>query len=460
MEELVATGSRRPVLMKYTRVVIAFFALALSSPEAFDTQARADAISDTLTGIRIGPGELDLGGTLRYRYEYQDNFSVQKYGTGQTDDVLLIRTRINAGYRMPQKVRFFVQLQDARFALSNLTRDDFGPSCPYWNELDLRQAFIEWKDIGSSPLGFKIGRQTISYGDYRIFGPGDWGNVGRYTWDAGKVLLQTSPVDVNIFTAQRIFYLKDAFDDEHFPYKVYAAYAQIKSIPKKKLDLFYVVKRDSDKTTKGKTGIDELFVQTVGFYGKGEWNRLDYASTFAYQFGDYGSDDIKAFGFNAAIGYTPLDFWTLRLVVSLSYATGDKDPEDGTYGTFDGVFGAVDLYYGRMNLFSWMNLVDVHTGVSIKPVEGMKLSLDYHNFSLAQKKDAWYYSNGKKMRWDPTGNSGSGLGNEIDLIWRHQIHPRIQLMAGCAAFFPGEFVKATGSHDNAYWAFGQLTIKF
>ena len=37
--------------------------------------------------------------------------------------------------------------------------------------------------------------------------------------------------------------------------------------------------------------------------------------------------------------------------------------------------------------------------------------------------------------------------------------PRIGLMAGCAGFYPGEFVEKTGSHEDAYWAFGQIEIK-
>jgi hypothetical protein len=446
--------------MRCTRIIVGALAVALCWPLIVGSDARGDAISDALTGIHLGPGELDLGGSLRYRYEYQDNFNVQKYGTNQTDDVLLMRTRIFLRYRLPQKAKVFVQFQDARYALNRLTRDDFGQSCPYWNELDLRQAFMEWNQIGGSPLGFKVGRQVISYGDYRIFGPGDWGNVGRYTWDAGRVLVQTSFLDVDVFTGQRILYLKDSFDDEHYPYKVYAAYGQIKAIPQHKLDLFYIVKRDSDDTTKGEKGVGDLLVQTAGFYGKGKWNRLDYAGTFAYQFGDYGKDNVNAFGFNAEVGYTPVDFWTPRLALSLSYASGDSDPKDGTHGTFDGVFGAIDAYYGRMNLVSWMNLIDAQVGVSVRPFKGMKLSLDYHNLSLAQKKDAWYYSTGKKMRSDPTGASGSDLGDEIDLMWWYDIHPRVNLMAGCAVFFPGDFVKATGTHDNAYWAFGQIAIKF
>jgi len=43
---------------------------------------------------------------------------------------------------------------------------------------------LEWRKTGSSPFGFKAGRQQINYRDNRVFGPGQWGNVGRYTWDA------------------------------------------------------------------------------------------------------------------------------------------------------------------------------------------------------------------------------------------------------------------------------------
>lgn len=426
-----------------------------------NTAAQGADFTDHLRGITIGPGILDLGGSIRFRYESMDNYSIKGYGTGKTDDVLLSRLRAHLRYTFPEGPIFSIQGQDARFWLSDLKKDDFGPSCPWLNEFDLRQAYMEWKRIGHSPLGFKIGRQAISYGDNRIFGPGNWGNVGRYTWDVGKLLLNTSLFDLDIFGGQRVFYLKDKFDDEHFPYHVYTAYAQIKSIPGgNKLDLFYVVKRNPDETTKGEAGIGDLLVQTAGFYGKGKWQDLDYAGTFAYQFGDYGKDNIRALGLNAEVGYTPFQRFQPRVAVSLSYASGDKDPNDGTHGTFDGVFGAIDKYYGRMNFFSWMNLVDWEIGISVKPLKGMKVELDYHRFRLAQAKDAWYFCNGKKMRWDPSGASGRDLGQEIDLIWKYRVHRHITLMAGCAWFFPGDFIKATGTHDDARWAFGQIELTF
>lgn len=421
--------------------------------------ALTDEKESLFKGIDLGPGKLDMGGSLRLRYEYFDNYNIKTYGNHKADTTLLSRLRINLGYRLLQRAKIFIQLQDAQFFFSNLGIDDFGASCPYENSLDLRQAFGEMREIANTPLGFKIGRQVIKYGDYRIFGPGDWGNVGRYTWDAGKILFEIPSVRVDVFAANRVLYLKNSFDDEHFPYHVYAAYGRIESIPRNKLDLFYVIKQNSDRILRGNAGVGSLLVQTVGFYGKGGWKQFDYAGTFAYQFGNYSQKNIGALGFNAEAGYTAFEKWKPRLAISLSYASGDDNPSDKTYGTFDGVFGAVDKYYGRMNLFSWMNLVDMQVGVSIKPLKLMKFYLDFHRFKLAGAKDAWYYSTGKKMRWDPTGASGRDLGDEIDLIWKYDVCRHVTLMAGCCAFFPGYFIQTTGPAENAYWAFGQVEFK-
>ena len=424
----------------------------------FDATGNGADFTDQLRGITVGPGALDLGGSIRFRYEAMDNHNIKGYGTGKTDDILLSRLRMHLRYTFPEGPILFLQGQDSRFWLSDLKKDDFGPRCPYLNQFDLRQAYLQWKKIGDSPFGFEMGRQAISYGDNRIFGPGDWGNAGRYTWDAGKLLWDTSFFDLDLFAGKRIQYTKDRFDDEHFPYHVWAAYARVKSIPGNKLDLFYVLKRDSDKTTKGESGIGDLLVQTAGFYERGKQQNFDYGGTFAYQFGDYGKDNIKAFGLNAQVGYTPFERFHPRLALSLSYASGDDDPVDGTHGTFDGVFGAIDKYYGRMNFFSWMNLLDWEISGSLQPIKRMKVELDYHRFRLAQEKDAWYFCNGKKMRWDPSGASGRNLGQEVDLIWKYRMCRHISLMAGYAWFSPGHFLKTTGTHDDAHWCFGQIEI--
>jgi hypothetical protein len=157
-----------------------------------------------LKNIPLGPGKLDLGFDLRTRYEFSDNFEVRGYGTETSDNLLLLRTRINLDYKFTDQAHVFVEAQDARYWLSDLDQDLWPVNCPFYDEFDLRQAFAEWKRIGGTPLGFKAGRQSISYADKRVFGPGEWGNVGRYWWDAAKLCLTTDPVQVDLLYGQRI----------------------------------------------------------------------------------------------------------------------------------------------------------------------------------------------------------------------------------------------------------------
>jgi hypothetical protein len=410
--------------------------------------------------IQWGPGTLDIGASLRWRFEVLDDFNIQKYGTDSSDQVLLNRVRLDLTYRLNQGPVLFLQGQDARFWFSDdIHTRNFTQSCPYYNEYDLRQAYVEWRTIGKSPLGVKLGRQGLSYGDNRIFGPGEWGNVGRYLWDAGKLLWQSDVLDVDLIYGRRVLYLWNEFDDTHYDDDVYAVYARIKSLGRHRLDLFYVLKDNNDDgSTSGESGIGRLQVQTLGFHGKGAWHQLDYAVTAAYQSGDFGKDDISAYALSTEVGYTFPHRITPRVSAGIDYSSGDKDPTDGDHNTFDAVFGSMDLYYGRMILFSWMNLVDYQTGLSVTPMKAMNVSLEYHWFRLAEKKDAWYYSNGKKMHWDKQGKSGSELSEEFDLICKYKVTAHLELMAGFGIFFPGTFIEKTGSYENAQWFFTQLEL--
>lgn len=413
-----------------------------------------------LKGIPLGPGRLDLGATLRFRYEFLDQYNIKGYGTGKSDPVLLGRLRVSLDYRLEQGPGLFLEGQDARFWLSDdIHKGDFNPGCPYHNAVDLRQAYAWWPSICQSPLGIKIGRQTLSYGDIHILGPGNWGNAGRYAWDAAKIMWQGERYQIDVIYGKRVRFDWNEFDDTHFNYDLYTLYAQFEPTTHHHLDVFHIVKYDDRANTPGESGTDGLRVHTTGFYGKGLWGPLDYNSTAAWQCGEFGRDDISAYGLVAEIGWTLPHPLTPRLNLAFTWASGDDDPIDGNHGTFDGVLGGVAKYYGRMNLFSWMNLSDLQAGVRIKPAKGMSLCCEYHRFRLSEAKDAWYYCTGKKIRQDKTGASGTDLGEEIDLIIHYKINRHISLMAGYGRFFPGSFVRRTGSHEDADWVFTQIALQ-
>lgn len=417
----------------------------------------------SLKNQKLGPGWLDIGGSVRLRWEYLDNFDVRRYGTRSDDDVLLARERLWADYHFSEEAHAFLMLQDSRFWCSDLSVSDFPGACPYYDSLDLREAFLEWEHISGSPWGFKAGRQSVCYGDNRVFGPGEWGNVGRYVWDAAKIYYDVDAVKIDVIFGQRVEFDPHCFDDHHWDFDAWAVYAQLKRLPPtlKTLDLFWILRHDDHNTTAGESGAGDRKTHTLGTHFDGRVaQHWDYGGALAVQRGKWGNDDIDAYGLNLRGGYTCDAPWQPRLGLEYSCASGDSDPSDGEHETFDNAFGAVDKYYGRMNMFAWMNLEDYQATVSVKPCRNAKIALDYHFFRLASDKDAWYYCSGKAQRRDTSGASGSGLGQEIDLTARWQMNRNMELQAGVSHFFPGSFVRNTGSDGGATWAFMQVSYTF
>ena len=424
--------------------------------------------SDPLKDIALGPLRLDAGGSVRLRYEYRDDFSQQRYADRRTDDLrsdgfLLQRVRLDLGVKLAEEAHLFVQLQDARAHGSDFTEDDFPVvvhSCPFWNPLDLRQAYLEWRHMGGTPVGLKVGRQAIFYGDNRIWGPGDWGNVGRYTWDAVKLMVDTPAAEVHGIFAHRVRNDPDSFDEHNHRLDVFGLYAMVKRLPFT-LDLFWVGKRSRPEvvvTAQGATA--DLDTHTCGFYIDGKLGRWDYGGTLAHTRGERDGLDVDAWGADARLGYTFDHPWQPRLGAEVSYASGDDDPNDGEWQTFDGVVGAIDRYYGRINFVSWMNVIDCQLSLSCRPLRRTMVSIDYHCFRLAEARDGWYWCSGRPARQDPTGDAGRDLGQEIDLIVSYKHSKHLKLMAGYAHFFPGTFIERTGPSPGADWCFLQTLYSF
>ncbi len=436
------------------------------SPPALTT--KSPTWYDSLKGIELGPGTLDIGLNLRSRYEFTDNFNVRTYGNVGEDNLLLLRTRLSLDYHLGKPAHIYVELQDARYWFSDLKKSDFAINHPHYDEWDLRQAFVEWEKIGGSPLGFKVGRQTITYADRRVFGPGEWGNVGRYWWDAAKLYWHADLVKVEFLYGRRVVSEPFSFNDQHFPYHMGAVYAQFRQFSNStatvKPDLFYIGRYDTHGNLRDELGrLGDQVQHTVGGHLEGKIRKnWDYHSTVALQFGEYGQSSINAYGFVIGGGYNFDTAWSPRLGGEFCYASGDHDPHDGKRGTFDNVYGAIDAYvYGWMNVVSWMNLEDYMFTFSVRPAKNLKLWIEYNYYRLAEAKDAWYYGTGRALRRDTTGQAGRELGHEINLLGEWKATKELDVLAGYGCFIPGEFVKNTpGDDDPAHWVFAQITFNF
>jgi len=402
---------------------------------------------------------LSLGGTYRLRGEIQDGFNIRTYGTGRHEDCLLSRLRLDFDLGLSANFRIHTQMQDAEaVGLSFSDKDFSGGNNPYHDAFDINQLYFEWWPI--KKVGLKIGRQAISYGDRRVFGPGDWGNTGRYAWDAVRLEIDEKSFSSHWLVGRFVLHDPDRWPNASAPGPTaYASYNTIKNLPFL-LGVFYVHKYDGRGSIKGEKGAGNVSSYSAGFRIDGQGGRWDYSAMFVGQFGKWGPDIIRAYGLTFSLGYSFASSWKPHLMIQYLLGSGDKNPEDGIHGTFDGLFSGADtVLYGWMNLFFWQNLREFRVDLVLTSAETLTFRGEYHHFELDEAKDAWYFP-GKAVRRDPTGSSSRFLGHEIDLTVRKKIFGWLEVLSGFCFFLPGKYAKETGPSPIAKWRFLETTFYF
>jgi len=417
---------------------------------------------------------------IRYRYEYQHNFNIKFYGENPTkgegnDGFLLQRVRTGGRWSVAPNIHIAVGVQDARVFGSDFDSDLFYSKNldhkhnAYEDQLELYETYLEISDETAEHWAFKAGRQTLVYGNSRIFGPGSWGNSGRYQWDALKLSLKHKEHFIDFIWGGTVIHEPEQFSLRH-RHKEYGAgfYSHLQVSEYMELEPFYLLKYDRHEryTAISSTDKDDLMCHSGGFRAAGEVAPLFFDLTLVYQWGDYGKQRLEAWGAHLLLGTKFADFmWKPSLSIEYSFASGDSDPDDGRMGTFQGVFGARDKMYGRMNLMDWSNLHDIQLNLDFKPLKRVQVYVGAHRFWLAEKKDGWSL-NSNAYR-DVSGNSGSHLGDEVDLVlqWNPDITAlshglRIAIMAGYSYFWPGDFVKNVADDSEADWVFTQVECKY
>lgn len=409
--------------------------------------------------LKLGHTEITISGSYRLRGELQDEFHVKNFGTGKTEDFLLSRLRLDTDVRFSQQARLHLQFQDAHVFGSSFSDQDFSAgNNPFHDPLDINQAYLEfqpWK-----PLQLKIGRQAISFRDRRVFGPGDWGNTGRYAWEAAIIKLNNRWFESHWIAGRFILH-----DPDRWPNKwaagptAFASYNSMNHLPFL-LNVFYVFKHDDRGITSGEKRTGNLESHSLGFWLNDKWQGWEYSVTAVGQLGTWGGDDIRAHGLVGSLGYQWQNRWQPLLKVQCIIGSGDRNLTDGIHGTFDGVFGGADTdLYGWMNLFFWQNVREYRFDLKLTPNKAFTFKGEYHYFTLDTPCDAWYFPS-KAVRRDKTGSSGRELGHEIDVTVRIKIRDYLELLAGSCFFLPGKFVKNTGKSPQASWYFLETTFFF
>ena len=476
--------------------------LFASMPSAFcgDTTALSndDSKSDDKTVIEKKPdanpfsfydGKVVVDMQERLRVETQNNtYDFNGAKNAVTDGSFLQqRFRIGLLIHPVSWLKFYIQGEDAVEAgerpkipgASGAEGDDY---------FNLRQAYVEISDYDKSPLGLKIGRQVLSYGDERLVGEFDWNNFSR-TFDAAKLTLKGKGFSVDTFVSSPVTIWGDKIDESDITNQhgkdpnrdlfLSGAYLTVDPLPFGTWDFYAFMLDQANGNTSNQQGTLTTTLPkgsltarsdfaTLGTRIKGDPAKLhgwEYSGEFAYQVGTVRGLDLNAFAGNAGIGYNWLETpWAPRLFAEYNYASGDNNPNDKTSDhTFQNLFPTNHPLFGIMDLFSWQNMEDVRISARVSPVKSVTLETTFGLHWLATTNDAWYRANGLvavRPLNAAARSASSYVGAEVDLIATWNATKNLQFQAGYSHFFAGSYLEDTGADSDADFGYVQAKITF
>ena len=156
--------------------------------------------------------------------------------------------------------------------------------------------------------------------------------------------------------------------------------------------------------------------------------------------------------------------WSPRLVLEYDYASGDDDPNDGENNRFDGLYGQPRGDFGPTGIYGIFaqrsNLNSPAARIDVKPSPTIDGFVRYRAVWLASKQDALPAAGLN----DPSGNSGSFVGHQIEARVRADLIPgNFRLEFGGAYLVKGEFLETapnTPIDGNTALFYTQGTLTF
>jgi hypothetical protein len=415
----------------------------------------------------MGGNKLKFDLSVRQRFELWNGMNARNYGDdsqsgiGNLNDRLLYQ-RIIAGftYNPVKRMTIVARMQDSRafgWSLRNSQYPDVfkvkapGTAEPYYimnpgeQFFEINDTYVDYK-LKPERISIRAGRQKIFFGDNHIFGPGEWGNTGRWTWDAVWMSFKKNGHSLNVFGGGTKIHdpVKTSIPFTLTEYWGGGVYSHFDLKGLLAVEPFYALKlqgnadyiRDQD-ITRNWAGLRLYNENVIGLILDG---------TFAYEWGSQNGKDISAHGFFAKLGY---QFRSLpaRPIVSVreTYATGGKQ-DDPVINTFDPVFGASDKYYGWMNIVSWSNLDDREIVLELNPRKDWWVEIK-NNWYFIPVPDDVVLLNAMKLL--PGKNY---LGREFNIFSRHTLNRHWQLVAAFGIFVPGDLEPINNKQpENAIW---------
>lgn len=410
-----------------------------------DPATRTDAL-DPLKYIPLnaaGTNYLSFSGEARLRY---DDFTKNPgFGTGglKADDYLFTRALLGADLHLGARFRAFVQLGSTTV---NGKRGTVSPTDA--SGTDWQQVFVE-ANAGTTTL--RLGRQEVIFGSQRLVALRDGPNV-RQAFDGLRAIVDVKGYALNLFALRPVRVGRGDFDDapdraQSF-YGLYATGGGIDA---------YVMRLER-KGAAFAQGTQTERRTSAGGRLFGRRGDFDYNIEALYQFGTFGTGQIRAWTFASDSGYTLRTLpWRPRLGLKADIASGDKDLKDKTLNTFNPLFPKGG-YFTENGLVGPANIVDLQPGVTLNPTPTVNVVVAAVILWRQTTADAVYRQPNLPMP-GTAGTPGRYTGTQYYVMPAWQMTPHLTLTATYVHFAVGQVIRRAHGGDSDYFG-SWLTARF
>src|SRR5215468_10964569 len=395
--------------------------------------------------LDIAPGGyINFGGQLRERMEHFSNpfFGLTPRGTTTYN---MNRLLLNGDLHIGDTFRTFLQL-----GTHDVTSPSMSPPTDV-DHFDVQQAFSDLRaSIGQdASLTFRGGRQEITFGSARLVDVREGPNI-RLSFDGGRVFYESAALRLDVFGTAPVVVERDVFDDrsiarQPFPGKAFwgvYGVVPVGAVPRLHIDLYYLglIRRNASYDS----GVADETRHTVGarFWGRAEaW---DYDIEGAFQFGGFGSRNIRAWTVASNTGYTLASLWgEPRLGLQADVASGGGP--GGTLKTFYPLFPKF-AYFTEASINAPMNFIDVFPSVTVQPLKNFAFKVGVDVLWRYSTKDAFYQPPGVPLV-PGSANKKRFLGAQSNLQAEWQATVHISVNAAYVHVLTAGFLEAAGAKD-------------
>ena len=215
------------------------------------------------------------------------------------------------------------------------------------------------------------------------------------------------------------------------------------------IDLYYLgLDRDDARFAQG-TAIEHRHTIGSRFFGK--QGGLDWDIEGAFQFGSFGSAEIRAWTIASNVGYTFSDvLFTPRLATKADIASGDRNLRDNRLGTFNALFPKLP-YFSEANLIAPANVMDVQPNITLTLLKGLSVNGAWNPLWKEAKADAYYAPPLSPVR-GTTNSRGRYIGQQASFSVEWDPNPHVTIAATYVHFTPGDLIRQAGGRPGEFAA--------